>query len=147
MADKRSSYLTDYWTTTDYLKFSDFRPALVDLITTAQTPLTVGIFGPWGSGKTSLLRMLRQEVDEKGLPALRTVWFTAWKYDRHPALWRAFILRVLDSLYPRKNGVRIPTDLLPETQRAQVEQLDRLGRSLYETVEWEDLGRWAVNWD
>ncbi len=77
MSDGKSAYLSDYWTTDDYLSFSDFRPALYNIITTAQTPLTVGVFGPWGSGKTSLLRMLKQEIDEKGLPSLRTVWFTA----------------------------------------------------------------------
>ena len=144
---QKSAYLTDYWTTTDYLSFSDFRPALFNIITTAQTPLTVGVFGPWGSGKTSLLRMLKQEIDDKGLPSLRTVWFTAWKYDRHQALWRAFILRVLDSLYPRQDGERIPFDELGEKQQAQVRQLDRLARSLYETVEWQDMGRWAMEWD
>ena len=101
---KRAAYLTDYWTLRDDLRFSDFCPALRDILTEAPTPLTVGIFGPWGSGKTSLLRMLKGEIDAEGLRSVRTMWFTAWKYDRHEALWRAFILRALNGLYPRVPG-------------------------------------------
>jgi ABC-type phosphate/phosphonate transport system ATPase subunit len=65
MTAGQPAYLSDRWTTNDYLSFSDFRPALLNIITTAQTPLTVGVFGPWGSGKTSLLRMLKREIDEQ----------------------------------------------------------------------------------
>jgi hypothetical protein len=46
---KPSAYLTDYWTVSDDLRFSDFRPALKNILIGAQTPLTVGVFGPWGS--------------------------------------------------------------------------------------------------
>ena len=42
----QSGYLTDHWTTTDFLNFGDFRPALLGILRTAQTPLTVGVFGP-----------------------------------------------------------------------------------------------------
>ena len=154
MTDERAAYLTDYWTIDDHLRFSDFRPALFNILTQAQTPLTVGVFGPWGSGKTSLLRMLKQDVEKKRSPSLRAVWFTAWKYDRRDALWRAFILRVLDALYPRQEGDepwerrdRTPVEDLGEEQAKQVEHLDRLSRSLYGTVEWEELGQWAMAWD
>jgi len=152
--DKRAPYLPDYWTLQDNLRFSDFRPALRRILLEAQTPLTVGVFGPWGSGKTSLLRMLWMDIEEMGLPSIRTVWFTAWKYDRHEALWRAFILRVLDGLYPRKSGegprearARIPPEELTDPQqKEQVDHLDRLVRSVYGAVEWEELGRWVFEW-
>ena len=154
MADDRDHYLTDYWTTEDTLRFSDFRPALFNILTQAQTPLTVGVFGPWGSGKTSLLRMLKADVETKRSPSLRAVWFTAWKYDRHEALWRAFILRVLDALYPRKEGEapweereRIPVDELHEKQAKHVTYLDRLSSSLYRPVTWEEKGGWTMAWD
>jgi formylglycine-generating enzyme required for sulfatase activity len=154
MANDQDHYLTDYWTTEDNLHFSDFRPALFNILTQAQTPLTVGVFGPWGSGKTSLLRMLKEDVEKKRSPSLRAVWFTAWKYDRHDALWRAFILRVLDALYPRESGdapweerERIPVDKLNEKQTKQVEYLDRLSRSLYRPVTWEEKGGWTMAWD
>ena len=86
--------------------FSDFCQVLCDILMNVATPLTVGVFGPWGSGKTSLLRMLQQDIDVKKLPRYRTVWFTAWKYGQEEALWRAFILRVVDALYPHESDLQ-----------------------------------------
>jgi predicted KAP-like P-loop ATPase len=77
--------LTDRWTTEDALNFSDFRSALQTILHTAETPLTVGVFGPWGSGKTSLMRMLRQKLEGSPGDTIRTVWFTAWKYSGGPS--------------------------------------------------------------
>ncbi len=151
MARKKSTYLTDYWTTDDALKFSDFRPALEQILQEAETPLTVGIFGPWGSGKTSLMRMLREKIESQQLDSVRTVWFTAWKYDQHEALWRAFILRVLDALYPREPGdgpreARPIPAALSDKQQKLVELLDRLEESVYQDVTWEELGPRSIRW-
>ncbi len=149
-----SSYLTDDATdspASDALYFSDFRPALKEILTAAQTPLTVGVFGTWGSGKTSLMRMLRDEIEAEGKPAVRSAWFTAWKYDRHDVLWRAFILRVLDALYPREpgSGPREARPVLAKPtpkQQQQIELLERLEESVYETVEWQEIGPRQVKW-
>lgn len=153
MSNKTTSfYLTDHWTNDDHLNFGDFRPALEDILLEAQTPLTVGVYGAWGSGKTSLLRMLRKEIDDRKHPYIRTVWFTAWKYDRDDALWRAFMLRVLDALYPRESGdgaretrprILNPTD---EKQKNQIAMLGRLEASVYSPVDWQELGKLVVNW-
>ena len=123
----KSVYLSDDWARTDGLNFGVFMPALMDIIQNAETPLTVGVFGTWGSGKTSLLRMLEGKIREKRLAKYRPVWFTAWKYDKQDALWRAFILRVIDELYPKEeNGERMAKDRLSEAQQEGVEYLDRL---------------------
>src|SRR5690606_33354546 len=145
------SYLTDNATVTDALDFDDFRTALVEILTTAETPLTVGIFGTWGSGKTSLMQMLRADIESQGRPSCRTVWFTAWKYDQQDALWRSLILRVLDALYPRESGdgPRVERDILrnpgPGEQRL-IELLNRLEESVYQAVDWEEIGARAINW-
>lgn len=133
-------YHSDLPTTADALGFSDFRPALTEVLLYGQTPLTVGIFGRWGTGKTSLLRMLRQDVEAWGrrlnLP-VRTVWFTAWKYERREALWRALLLRVLHALQPAGDD---------ETARTLRRELARLETALYRPVEWEEVSRWVVDW-
>jgi formylglycine-generating enzyme required for sulfatase activity len=137
---RRAPYLSDYWTTRDFLRFSDFCSPLLSILMEAQTPLTVGVFGPWGSGKTSLMRMLREEIDRKGLRFVRTVWFTAWKYDRQEALWRAFILRVLEALYPR-----VPREQWGDAEKKLAAHLDRMVESVYRAVEWEEAARWALD--
>lgn len=147
------SYKNDTHTTTDFLNFSDFRPALKEIIESAQTPLTIGLFGPWGSGKTSLLDMLRSDLQAEMGENVRTVWFTAWKYDREDALWRAFILRVLDALYPPRERPTSKNDYQYKANQAQyeewdrqIEKLDRLQESVYRPVDWQEIGALTVNW-
>jgi predicted KAP-like P-loop ATPase len=48
----------------DTLGFQPNVDALADILLdpATHTPLVVGVYGPWGSGKTSLLAMLRDRV-------------------------------------------------------------------------------------
>ncbi len=148
----RSGYVSDYWTTEDFLKFHRFRPALLEILLTAETPLTVGVFGPWGTGKTSLMRQLQEEIERQSDPQeVRTVWFTAWKYEREDALWRAFILRVLEALHPRRDkraeaeDASYPYEWMSEHERKVAEELEQLEARLYGPVEWEELGKITVD--
>ncbi len=62
-------------------------------------PLTLGIFGPWGSGKTSLMRMLLREVEAtKGEKKRNTLWFNAWMYEGREEAQSALIHAVLADL-------------------------------------------------
>src|SRR5258706_15902044 len=79
----------------DALDFAPYVQALADIIMTGSTPLTIGVFGTWGSGKTSLMRMVKEQVEAKGAVE---GWFDAWKYDREETLWRAFLFSAVFSL-------------------------------------------------
>ena len=64
---------------------------LAEVIITAAPPFTLGLFGEWGSGKTTLMRMVDDQVRaSKG----KTVWFNAWKYDGKEVIWNALIQAV-----------------------------------------------------
>ena len=71
-----------------------------------RTPLTVAINGAWGSGKTSLMRAVRetlveisQDVDASGgdnvFRRCRTVWFNAWKYSSKDAILVALVEEIV----------------------------------------------------
>jgi formylglycine-generating enzyme required for sulfatase activity len=118
----------------DLLDFTPYVNTLVDIITspTTITPLTIGIFGTWGTGKTSLMRMV-----EKGLPkSFRTVWFNAWIYDREETLWRALLLNALTAL----------KEAIPEDKVEDIERLDNLQTALYQPVDLEKIGGLTVEW-
>jgi kumamolisin len=56
---------SDFWTSKDRLGHAVYADAIAGFIRHAQTrpPLTIGITGQWGSGKTSLMRMVRERLD------------------------------------------------------------------------------------
>ena len=57
--------VSDLWTQEDHLGYASYARALATLITHPDTspPLTIGIKAPWGSGKTSLMRMVQELLD------------------------------------------------------------------------------------
>ena len=56
---------SDRWTITDELGYNVYADALADFILNPETPtpLAISIKGEWGTGKTSLMRMLRKRID------------------------------------------------------------------------------------
>ena len=87
----------------DKLDFAPYANTLRDIILNpnTQTPLTIGIFGSWGSGKTSLMKMieagLKRAAPRQGESGRQTypVWFNAWLYSKEETLWRALVMQVL----------------------------------------------------
>jgi predicted KAP-like P-loop ATPase len=99
-----TSVLPDLPTTKDHLDFEASAATLASVIggKATATPITVGVFGTWGTGKTSLMRMIeaaliKQSRRTRELKA-HTVWFDAWKYDKEQELWRALLMRVLEAV-------------------------------------------------
>src|SRR5262245_30047873 len=83
----------------DRLRFDQYSRVLSETVAEADTPLTVGMFGPWGSGKTSLMRLVLEGLASQARPPL-AVWFNAWRYDQEEALWRALVIQVLNAFRP-----------------------------------------------
>lgn len=137
-ARPRSAVLDDLPTEEDCLDFAPYVETLADLVTSpaTRTPLTLGVFGTWGSGKTSLLRMVRREAETMLPGGLVPAWFDAWKYDRQEALWRALLLQVLAALERH----------IPEEEKQAHQELEDLTASLYRTVEREEVGQVQIDW-
>ncbi|GAA3432272.1 KAP family P-loop NTPase fold protein [Kutzneria kofuensis] len=120
----------DNETEVDLLGF-DF---LVDTLFVALTeprllPLTVGLLGDWGSGKSSLMRITRQELlkirdGEESLSRYVCVEFSPWQYEDYDDVKVALMTTVLDAV-----GQRVAPD-----EQEQVSRLRRFAQS---------LGRWG----
>lgn len=87
----------------DKFGFALFADKLKDLILeTERLPFCVGIFGAWGSGKTSFMNMLQGLINEhaKGQAndKIKTIWFNPWKYDKKEDLWNALIQTILNAI-------------------------------------------------
>lgn len=68
------------------------------ILHTTPLPFCVGIFGPWGSGKSSFMQMLQGLITKAGI---QTIWFNPWKYDTKEDLWNALIQTILDYITTR----------------------------------------------
>ncbi len=73
------------------------RHAIGKLIAEGRLPYTIGLFGTWGSGKTTFLAVLAQQLADEA-PAGREpaiVYFNAWKYAGFMEIVPALIYKVL----------------------------------------------------
>jgi hypothetical protein len=59
------------------------------------SPLTIGIYGEWGSGKTSFLRLVDISLRSRNI---HSIWFNAWKYSDEKDLRAALLQTVLTQM-------------------------------------------------
>lgn len=108
----------------DLLGFGKYANLLSDIILNSETPLTIGIHGEWGSGKTSLINLTESILREKN-QEIKTMKFDAWKY-RGESLWRSFILNIVTGIGGEKE--------------------EDIRKKLYNSIEKEELGRIQIDW-
>lgn len=71
--------------TDESLGLYDYSLALSEFIKSCETPLTISIQGDWGSGKTSIMNLIKENIDEqnsKGETRIKTIWFNTWQYSQ-----------------------------------------------------------------
>lgn len=61
----------------DLLKVEKYSDALGAFIEKADTPITIGLQGEWGTGKTSLMALLLEKFNEKNIACS---WVNTWEY-------------------------------------------------------------------
>jgi hypothetical protein len=86
----------------DKLGFRDYADgviATIESISKEDTPFTIGIFGSWGSGKTSFMQIMRELLERKGY---KTIFFKSWEYGNEEKLWIPFIIKVVDELFKKE---------------------------------------------
>ncbi len=151
---RRSAHLSDRPTAVDQLGFASYREALGGLILdpATDTPLTIGVFGSWGTGKTSLLMMLKRDVEEaavEGQDKNLVVWFNAWKYTQEGSLWRALILRVVEAIRADLDepAAGVSAAKRDKTAVATAKRLlQDVEDALYQAVDREEAGSLTIDW-
>ncbi|HYJ04959.1 MAG TPA: YCF48-related protein [Chthoniobacterales bacterium] len=62
-----------------------------------QAPLVIGITGPWGSGKSSLMGVLRDHLRVRGF---QTAWFNAWHHQSEEHLFASLLTSLRSKALP-----------------------------------------------
>jgi predicted KAP-like P-loop ATPase len=76
--------ITDEPTEDDALDFNNYSQKLADIIANSTPRFAIGVFGGWGTGKTSLMLMTKKILDHNS--KIVTIWFDAWRYEREQNL-------------------------------------------------------------
>jgi KAP family P-loop domain len=126
-----------------------------------RTPLTVGIYGGWGAGKTSVMLTLEERLAQA--PDRLMLWFDAWVYAwQEEALWRALLLCVVEALRRRTmppDGQTLQGEAYDQALRAFDQlwlsetdaekarhELDEARTSLYRSLAIKERGGVRINW-
>jgi len=99
-ADRPISSKTD-----DRLRRAGFAKALADAIRSwrGRDSLVIGLYGPWGSGKTSIINLALEQLSE-GDPKPRVIQFNPWEWAGHEELATALFAEVAKALDQEKSN-------------------------------------------
>lgn len=97
-------------------------PALKKILTDDTSPHTIGLFGAWGAGKSTVIEMVKND-DELDLPVFI---FDAWKY-KDDTLRRTFLIKLVDFL--KDNKIKIDENILTPLYNSTTDSVTKNGRS------------------
>ncbi|MDJ0580728.1 GUN4 domain-containing protein [Crocosphaera sp.] len=103
------SSVSDSVSKDDSLGFKPYVSAIAEFLDSPKTkpPLTLSIEGEWGSGKSSFMKQLQDELEKldkkKQNSEFKIVSFNAWRHDKAQALWAAFAISFLQQISQPRN--------------------------------------------
>ncbi|WP_420628638.1 KAP family P-loop NTPase fold protein [Candidatus Leptofilum sp.] len=88
---------TDNETNIDFLGFQVHTDLIKSVVTDKSLlPITVGVFGDWGSGKSSVMKMLEHGLQEN--EQIATIYFNGWQFEGYDEAKSALIYSILIEL-------------------------------------------------
>ena len=88
---------SDKETTEDLLGYTVHASLLKSVVTNEKNlPITVGLYGDWGLGKTSILKILEQELKKDNDTVV--VYFDGWSFESFDDAKMALIQGIVDAL-------------------------------------------------
>jgi len=95
------------------LGFDSVAAALAKIVRTSEPQFAVGIFGGWGTGKSTLMEEIKRGFDQH--PEVAVVEFNAWRYEREPHL----VVPLLDTVRATFAARAAATTDVGERERVQ----------------------------
>ena len=112
----------------DGLRFDQYANILARVALDTPEPFTIGVYGGWGSGKTSLMRMMADFVakENNAVP----VWFNAWRYEKEEHLIIPLLATIITEIDAETNKEK-STIIDPEIKKGAKSFRDALRGVLY----------------
>lgn len=113
----------DKETEIDYLNFGYMVDLIADIATNRElSPSTIGLYGDWGSGKSSLMKLVQKEIEEKypknekKKDTVKTlcIEFNGWLFEGYEDTKTSLCGAILDALTDKKRFSKEVTDYAKE---------------------------------
>ena len=103
LSDRRLTLLGDGAQKQDLLGYQPYVNAMVEVLAQKdlQTPFAVGVFGRWGTGKSTFMKLLNRQLSrperkkENLSGGFHTVLFQPWQFEEKEEVWKALLLSVI----------------------------------------------------
>ena len=109
----------DKETDIDYLNFTYMVDMVADIATNRNlSPSTIGLYGDWGSGKSSLMKIVRKKIEDKSnkegnkkdLTNTLCIEFNGWLFEGYEDTKTSLCGTILDALADEKKFSKEVTD-------------------------------------
>lgn len=81
----------------DSLQTKKYVNTLKEMITSSESKYTIGLFGEWGTGKSSIVKTVQEELEKENPKDIKFIVYDAWKYSGD-SFRRMFIKTLSDKL-------------------------------------------------
>ncbi|MPW23053.1 conserved hypothetical protein [Paraburkholderia piptadeniae] len=120
-------FLNDQETATDLLYYEAIAKTVVKLVDkTLDSPVTVGVHGDWGAGKSSVLKML--EASFAGNDRVLCLWFNGWTFEGFEDAKTVVLETIVDEL---------------RRARPTSEKVKEIAKKVLKRIDWLKLARKA----
>lgn len=82
----------------DAFNHAAFADTILELIKRNEPPLSIGLFGAWGIGKSTIINILFGKIREHESASFKPIYFNAWKYSGD-SFRRQFLIEVARQVY------------------------------------------------
>ncbi|MEC1564075.1 KAP family P-loop NTPase fold protein [Bacillus velezensis] len=114
----------------DMLSYEPYAELLYDISMTERVnPLTVGLLGNWGSGKSTVLNLIEEKIKKEQTSSVITVFVNAWMFEGYDDAKTALMEVILRTL---------------EENETIMQQVGEALKNLREKVDWFRLGGYAI---
>jgi len=91
--------LVDDFETEPTENFDSLGFTVSNIVRSSSPHFTVGIYGEWGTGKTTLMKSIERNLKDEGIyeneQKIQTVWYNAWKHEREDGLAATSLLKTM----------------------------------------------------
>jgi hypothetical protein len=122
--------LVDTPSATPGLNFDAYARALAHAIANSRPQFAIGIYGPWGSGKTTLMNAVRSKLNQANTVVVE---FSAWRYEKEQHLLVPLLDTIREALVNWANA-REKEQSATEAERQNRAKLVSLARATAATI-------------